>query len=220
MDVIKNEENESNREIKSEFYKFETHDDSIAQSDSQSKVRSFAAQHDIIPSLDSDDSNPLDGARYICDYCGKGFLQKSHIGSHMIKHKKEMEKSEKRIVTKTFTCTVEQCSKVFETRKLLNDHRLKVHKIKAERIVATEIEKKQKLRCPKCPKWFHVQHILDGHIRSKHEGLKVMNCVLEQIFDFLNFTTKCRRINVHSVKKDSTDTEHTLTIYDSVTMYL
>lgn len=90
----------------------------------------------------------------------------------MLMHKKKIAKNQ----TIHFRCTVEGCIKVFEKRKLLNNHRLKVHKLKPEpRIkVATVVEKKLKLRCEKCPRfWTTNQHKLDGHIRGKHEGLKV-----------------------------------------------
>ena len=50
-----------------------------------------------------------------------------------------------------------------------------MHKIKAEPRLKVSVvtEKKIKLSCQKCPKWFTIQEKLDAHIRREHEGLKV-----------------------------------------------
>lgn len=163
---LKCEESEPNREIKLEIYESECNDASFTQYDSESNVQSPAASSDIPNPIDH--SDPFDNTKYICDYCGQAFDRKSHIGSHMTKHKKEMLVKSR---PKTFICSVEGCSKVLETRKLFNSHRLKVHKIKPE---PAEGEKRVKLYCPKCPKWCTIQHKLDSHIRAMHEGLKVI----------------------------------------------
>lgn len=63
---------------------------------------------------------------------------------------------------------------MFHKRKSLTAHKLNVHKIKTPRVKVTNTsEKKIKLCCELCPKWFTIQHKLDAHIRREHEGLKV-----------------------------------------------
>ncbi len=106
----------------------------------------------------------------------------------MTKHKNEMLGDCRE---KPFPCSVTGCCKGFETRKLLNNHKLKVHKIKSEHpvMVDADDEKKMKLCCPQCPKWFSVQIKLDGHIRGKHEGLKVRwmgHLFIESFFFYFN----------------------------------
>lgn len=167
--MIKDEENEQNPEV----YEPEYLHHSWAQYDSESNVQSPVSSHDI-PSLNSDDLNPLDPLDG--DHCGKTLDKKNQIGSH---------------------------------RK-----GMKVHNIKAEQVVevASEVEKNKKFSCPKCPQWFHLQHRLDGHIRSKHEGLKVL-LVLSMNWNYPSSNiSNCRHMHVLSVKKNSTNMNHTLTI--------
>lgn len=116
-----------------------------------------------------DHLNPFDYTKYICDYCGNGYDRKNELGSHMAKHKREMSVESR---PKHIPCPIAGCSKVFAAKKNLNMHRVKVHKVKLERRVKI-VEKKVKYCCTQCPKWFGVQHKLDAHVRSMHEGLKV-----------------------------------------------
>lgn len=118
--------------------------------------------------------NPLPSvlvhSKYICDYCGQHFDKKNTIASHMTKHKNEMLVDSR---PKQYACTVDGCNKTFRTKKVLHNHRLKVHKIRSEPRVKVIVEKKVRLQCPQCPQRFEVEHKLGAHIRSKHEGLKV-----------------------------------------------
>lgn len=108
-------------------------------------------------------SDIVDITKFICDYCGQQFDKKKHLRSHMTKHKKEL-------VPTNFPCTVEGCEKSYKMKKSLISHKLNVHKIEPE---ACGSNKKLKLCCDKCPKWFTNQHNLDAHVRGEHEGLEV-----------------------------------------------
>ncbi len=90
----------------------------------------------------------------------------------MTKHKNEMSLEPR---PRHIKCTAEGCGKVFASKKNLNEHRLRVHKVKLERRVRETkvVDKKLKYCCTQCPKWFLVEHKLGAHVRSKHEGLKV-----------------------------------------------
>lgn len=161
MPRIKCEENESSRDIEVDFYEAEYIDEDFSQYDPESVVEITPVTY-VTPTNDSK-SNTFDGTKYICDYCDQQFDKKSHIGSHMIIHKRESSQQ--------LACTVDGCAKVFANKKSLNKHRLRIHKIKAEPRVKTSA-KQLKLCCHLCPKWFTVQYQLDAHIR-KHDGLKV-----------------------------------------------
>ncbi|KAG4072573.1 hypothetical protein HA402_004662 [Bradysia odoriphaga] len=172
QNVVKSEENEPNPEIKSEFCEIDCSGENFVQFDTEMIVYS------PVPSTDT--SNPIilnattsegtsEDARYFCDYCGKGFREKSYLGSHMTAHKKKTERK-----PKTYRCTIDDCSKVFKIKKSFDEHRINIHKIKPQSPAPNE--KKVKFSCPKCPKWFTEQYKLDGHIRSKHEGLKPYKC--------------------------------------------
>lgn len=164
---MKHEENEPVRDFESEFYETEYIDEDFPQFDPDS------IEHIPAESTNNINSDAGDCTKFICDYCGKEFDKKSHIASHMVKHKNEV--LQKPQFPETFPCTVEGCRKEFEKRKQFNNHRLLVHNIKPEPRpkVTTVVEKKLKLYCQQCPKWFTIQQKLDAHIREKHKGLKV-----------------------------------------------
>lgn len=164
--IVKNEENEPNTQIKCEFLEIHCNVENLAPSDTESIANSPAGSTDSSYTAPPNTTTTDDDARYFCDYCGKGYNHKSHLASHMTAHINKIERKQK-----TFTCSTDGCSQVLKTKKLLEQHRLNIHKIKPERRGSTA--KRAKLCCPKCPKWFAVQYKLDGHIRSKHEGLKV-----------------------------------------------
>lgn len=147
----------SERNVTDEFYEAEYIDEAL---DPESTVNFI------------DIANPFDSTKFICDYCGQQFDRKNQIGSHMVKHRNEMLDNGR---PKQFPCTVVGCADVFENRKLFNNHQVEVHRTEAEaRVnVPTVTEKKLKLCCQQCPKWFTIQHKLDAHIRRQHEGLKV-----------------------------------------------
>lgn len=164
---MKNEENEPNPEIKSELHEIGCSEEDFAECDTESIVAhspAGATEITVSPAL----TNPTtsEEERYFCDYCGKGFRQKSYLASHMTAH---MNKIERRV--KTFRCTTDGCTEVCKSKYLFNKHRLTVHNIKP--VSRDPNAPKQKFCCQKCPKWFTEQYKLDGHIRSKHEGLKV-----------------------------------------------
>lgn len=203
--VVKNEENEPNSEIKSEFYEMDCIGENIDEFDCSGES---AAQYDTelivcSPEVINETSDPIlakpttsknkttsksraetksktkskkktatehtttsEDAKYFCDYCGKGFREKSYLGSHMTAHSRTTERK-----PKNYPCTVDGCSEVFKTKKPFNVHRLNVHSIEPKSEAATE--KRMKFPCTKCRQWFTEQYKLDGHIRSKHEGLKV-----------------------------------------------
>lgn len=161
---IKFEDNDLNQNNDAEFYETEYIDEEFSQFDPD--VRSVLDEE---TSVDITIANTFDDTKYVCDYCGQHFDRKSHLGSHMTKHRKE------NWAPTRFPCTVKGCSKVFETRRAFSKHRLGVHKIRAEprTSVAAVPSKQEKFCCTQCPKWFLIQVKLDAHIRSKHEGLKV-----------------------------------------------
>lgn len=161
--VVKYEENEPNQDLESELYESEYIDEDFSQDDSFDQDAGATTA-----------DKAYDSTKYICDYCGQEFSKKSHIGSHMTKHKNETMKE--KLEPETFPCTVVGCYKVFGKRKMFNRHRLNVHKLKPEpriKVAAVVVEKRLKLNCQQCPKWFTIQYKLDAHIRRIHENLKV-----------------------------------------------
>ncbi|XP_037024177.1 zinc finger protein 493-like [Bradysia coprophila] len=167
--VVKSEENEPNQEIKFEFNEIDCSGENFTQYDTESIVHSPAASTDVSNPIIPNSTTSEDPPKYFCDYCGKGFRQKSYLGSHMTAHRKKMERK-----PKTYHCTTDDCSKVFKTKKSFDEHRINIHKLKPQSPDPTKT--KVKFCCPKCPKWFTEQYKLDGHVRSKHEGLKPYKC--------------------------------------------
>lgn len=110
-----------------------------------------------IPPTNASNSNLFSNTKFICDICGQQFNQKSHMGSHMMKHSRQA-------LPKSSSCGIGGCTKSFSNKKLLNDHRLKMHK--------KDTKEEIKLKCHLCPKSFTIQYKLDAHIRY-HQGLKV-----------------------------------------------
>lgn len=125
--------------------------------------------HNEVASTNDTDSKSGTSEEYICDYCGQVFSQKSYLGAHMTKHRNGPAQT-------SFPCTVEGCSKVLKSRKGLGKHRLNIHKLRAEPRPKANVdgEKIVKLNCTQCPKWFTIQLKLDAHVRSYHQGLKVV----------------------------------------------
>lgn len=168
---MKYEENEPNncneyQEVEPDFYETEYIDEELSQYDPDSVVSDSEKFFD-----DNNDSNSSVGVKFICDYCDLRFGKKNHIASHMLKHKNEVVP---KVRPTHFPCNVEGCTKIFQKRKSLTSHKLNVHKIKTPRVKATsDSEKKIKLFCQRCTKWFTMQHKLDAHIRREHEGQKV-----------------------------------------------
>lgn len=145
---------DNDQTIDTEFYEAEYIDEDFSPFDPDQN------DTDHTPS-DTDHSTADVGVKFICDYCGQNFDKKSHIGSHMMKHRNEAE---------NFRCSEKKCGKVFRTRLLLKGHKLAAHKLKTE--TRATVEEKDKFHCTQCPKWFTMQIKLDAHLR-KHEGLKV-----------------------------------------------
>ncbi|XP_037025408.1 zinc finger protein 501-like [Bradysia coprophila] len=199
---VKLEEHPANEDFESELFETEYIDD--VDDDFEEYDSDYTPQNDVA-SADDTNSNSNTGEKYICDYCGQVFSRKSYIGAHMTKHKNGPAQT-------SFPCTVEGCSKVFNTRKSINRHRLKVHKLKAgpRPKVTVESEKIVKFNCQECPKWFTMQLKLDAHIRSYHHGLKGYKCEhCEKEF------CKYRSYNSHLRNRHGTDeTEKHYCTYD------
>lgn len=116
---------------------------------------------------------------FICDICSANFKSKSGLSSHIAKHVRDDLCSPRKLTnvqsqSRLFSCPVENCNKSYSKGYRLRRHANSVHpKVDGERTVKTPSEKREKLFCPKCPKWFGIQERLDGHVRRFHEGLKV-----------------------------------------------
>ncbi|KAJ6648573.1 Zinc finger protein, partial [Pseudolycoriella hygida] len=171
VDGIKLEEEESIPNFETEFV-----DEDSLHSDSDLSQNCAISTED---NVSHDDQNPIvnnlagrpdpfDPTKFICDICEQQFRTKRYLGSHMIKHKREIMGINQ---ATNLTCNVKGCGKSFEKKILLNCHQRRVHKIKPE-----PQEKTQKLTCHKCQKQFVDQFKLDGHIRQVHEGLKPYKC--------------------------------------------
>ncbi|KAJ6648572.1 Zinc finger protein, partial [Pseudolycoriella hygida] len=167
---IKLEEDDPIPNRESDFDEIELSDRNSLHSDSDFNGVSHGDRDSIFnDTVEATDANLdlFDDTKYICDMCGQQFEQKSHIGSHMLKHKKEMGNCN---ATK-FLCTVKGCAKSFDKRKFLNCHQKNVHKMQPD-----PPKKMIKLLCQQCPKQFVMQYKLDAHIREVHEGLKPYKC--------------------------------------------
>ncbi|KAJ6632940.1 Zinc finger protein, partial [Pseudolycoriella hygida] len=175
---IKQEVNEAIPDLESEFHEIKFANEDSSHSASDFMVKSPISTHtensishgdrDSVHNFvtaNADDLDPFDSTKFICDICGQQFRIKRYMGSHMIKHKKEIEKSQ----ATNIRCTVKGCAKSFTQTKLLNCHLKNYHKLESQ-------EKPNKLSCHLCSKQFVMQYILDGHIREVHEGLKPYKC--------------------------------------------
>ena len=80
---------------------------------------------------------------FICDYCGKSFLLKHVLNTHM----KIYDDNE---------CMCDVCEKICKNKVALKDHK-KIHSNPVECNLSEEIPQTSKLeQTPQIPRWFHV----------------------------------------------------------------
>ena len=163
---IKHELHQSSLEPELQVTKFTDEDSPHSSSDEKNNSHGHPGpiNNCVTVTAGSENLNPFDTTKFICDICGQHFRTKRYMGSHMIKHKREIMGISQAI---GFQCAIKGCEKSFEKKSLLNRHQKKMHQINPE-----PLQKKQKLSCHLCPKKFVMQFKLDGHIREVHEGLK------------------------------------------------
>lgn len=111
----------------------------------------------------------IENARIVCDICGKGFLQTSHLQKHVKTHHSTENEQKKSKEDKSETCTI--CG-----LRLSSRYRLKLHR-KSHNLTEPN-------RCDQCGVEAPNHEALLGHIRAFHEIRRKHKCRLcDEMFD-------------------------------------
>ena len=119
---------------------------------------------------------------HVCKYCAKGFIQKVHLQTHLLRHSGD----------KPWLCNI--CGKGFVTNAVLKEHSVKLHgqagprstydcdKCQAKYANLSDLKIHQRrhtgelpFTCDKCSKGFRSKRLLQEHLRT-HTNLKPFTC--------------------------------------------